>query len=60
MISAKDLKIGDHVIFNDDYLNRNEELLVRFIDKDFCGLSHIGEKSCFISYYKDNKIKNIV
>lgn len=42
MISAKDLKIGDHVIFNDDHLNRNEELLVRFIDKDFCGLSHIG------------------
>ena len=60
MILAKDLNVGDHVIYHDKDLKKNEEAIIRFINANYCGLSKIGERSCFINYFKDNTIKKIV
>lgn len=60
MITAIDLKIGDHAIFYDKDQKKNIEVIVRFINNTYCGLSKIGEKSCFLNYYKDCCLKKVI
>lgn len=60
MILAKDLKVGDHIIYHDKDLKKDEEMIIRFINDTYCGLSRIGERSCFINHYKDSAIKKVI